>query len=146
MREWAAKPNTPDIRKRYFGPLTDVATAIVQQQGEKWGRELFERHLTGLHDATDRYRRVAGRDYRKPDAEPLLVELFDHSNKSKRNKTIAIVSSVVVQRLMKQMNGGWNAATLSRTRCRRAKPPGNPSVKPIGKPIREGSGISKARG
>jgi len=59
---------------------------------------------------TDRYRIVAWRDHRNPDAKPLFVELFDHKSDPDETENIADQNPDVVQRLMKQMNAGWKKA------------------------------------
>lgn len=115
LREWAANPITPDMRKLFFGPLIeDVEATIVQQQGESWNRELFEKHLMGYTMRTDRYRLVAWRDYRNPKAEPLFIELFDHTTDPNETNNIADTSPAVVRRLMTQMNAGWKATLRSK--------------------------------
>ena len=74
------------MRETWFGPLIkDVEQKIINQQGEKWDRELFEKHLMGYTMRTDRYRLVAWRDHRDPNAEPLFVELFDHKTDPTRS-------------------------------------------------------------
>lgn len=56
----------------------EVEDRIIEQQGEKWDRELYENHLMGYSMRTDRYRLVVWQDLRTPDAEPLFLELYDH--------------------------------------------------------------------
>ena len=52
LREWAANPLSVGMRETWFGPLIkDVEQKIINQQGEKWDRELFEKHLMGWYDA-----------------------------------------------------------------------------------------------
>lgn len=111
LREWAANPITPDMRKLFFGPLIrDVESAITGQQGEKWNRELFERHLMGYTMRTDRYRLVAWQDHRDPQKKPLFVELYDHRSDPNETRNIASEQQELVQRLLKQMRAGWKAA------------------------------------
>ena len=63
LREWAANPLSPGMRETWFGPLIqDVEQRIIDQQGKRWDRELFEQHLMGYTMRTDRYRLVVWRD------------------------------------------------------------------------------------
>jgi len=114
LREWAANPITPDMHKLFFGPLIkDVEQAIIDQQKEKWSRELFEKHLMGYAMRTSRYRLVAWRDQRHPQGKPLFVELFDHKTDPNESTNIADGNPKIVQSLLKQMNAGWKAALRS---------------------------------
>ena len=111
LREWAANPLSQEMRETWFGPLIrEVEQRIIDQQGDQWDRELFEEHLMGYTMRTDRYRIVAWRDHRNPDAKPLFVELFDHESDPDETENIADQNPDVVQRLMKQMNAGWKKA------------------------------------
>ena len=48
LREWAANPLSPGMRETFFGPLIEeVEQRIIKQQGDKWDRDLFEKHLMG---------------------------------------------------------------------------------------------------
>ena len=108
LREWAANPLSVGMRETWFGPLIkDVEQKIINQQGEKWDRELFEKHLMGYTMRTDRYRLVAWRDHRDPNAEPLFVELFDHKTDPREATNIAKSNPSLVEKLLDQMNGGW---------------------------------------
>ena len=110
LREWAANPLSKGMRETWFGPLImDVEQRIMDQQGESWNRELFEKHLMGYTMRTDRYRLVVWRDHRDPEAEPLFVELFDHASDPQETKNIAGEKPSVVAMLMKQMKAGWQA-------------------------------------
>lgn len=54
LREWAANPLSDKMRETWFGPLIEeVEQRIIQQQGEKWDRELFEQHMMGYTMRTD---------------------------------------------------------------------------------------------
>ena len=111
LREWAANPLSQGMRETWFGPLIkEVESRIIAQQGDKWERELFEEHLMGYTMRTDRYRIVAWRDYRKPKAEPLFIELFDHKTDPAETQNIAAEKPEIVAKLMKQMSAGWKAA------------------------------------
>ena len=78
LREWAANPLSPGMRKTFFGPLIkEVEERIKNQQGERWNRELFENNLMGYTLRTDRYRLIAWLDYRDARADPLYMELYD---------------------------------------------------------------------
>lgn len=111
LREWAANPLSAEMRETWFGPLiSDVEARIQNQQGDRWDRELFEEHLMGYTMRTDRYRLVAWRDHRNPDAKPLYVELFDHQTDPQETTNIADDHPELVAELLKQMNAGWKAA------------------------------------
>lgn len=111
LREWAANPLSQGMRETWFGPLIkDVEQRIIDQQGSRWDRELFEKHLMGYTMRTDRYRLVVWRDYRDASAEPLYVELYDHQSDPDETKNIAVDNPDLVASLTKQLNAGWKAA------------------------------------
>lgn len=79
LREWAANPLSQAMRETFFGPLIEeVEARIIQQQDDRWDRELFEQHLMGYAYRSDRYRLITWLDTRDALAAPLYVELFDH--------------------------------------------------------------------
>jgi iduronate 2-sulfatase len=99
------------MRETWFGPLIEeVEGRIIQQQGEKWNRDLFEKHLIGYTMRTDRYRLVLWRDQRVPKAEPLYVEPYDHQTDPQETKNVAAESPETVGELKKQLAAGWKAA------------------------------------
>jgi iduronate 2-sulfatase len=111
LREWAANPLSKEMRETWFGPLiTKVEDQIIQQQGSKWNRELFEKHLMGYTMRTDRYRIVLWKDIRDKQAEPIFVELFDHKTDPGETKNIAADQPDKVEELTKQFESGWRAA------------------------------------
>ncbi|MCA9174021.1 MAG: sulfatase [Planctomycetales bacterium] len=111
LREWAANPLSPGMRETWFGPLIqDVEQRIIDQQGKRWDRELFEQHLMGYTMRTDRYRLVVWRDHRNPQAAPLFVELFDHQTDPQETQNIAAENAELVQKLTEQLNAGWKEA------------------------------------
>lgn len=111
LREWAANPLSQGMRETWFGPLiTEVEARIISQQGDKWNRELFEKHLMGYTMRTDRYRLVVWRDHRDADARPLFIELFDHQNDPNETDNIASENPDVVRALRKQLDAGWESA------------------------------------
>lgn len=111
LREWAANPLSQGMRETWFGPLiNDVEQRIIDQQGEKWNRELFEKHLMGYTMRTDRYRLVVWRDHRNPGAAPIFVELFDHQADPQETRNIAADNAELVNRLTAQLNAGWKDA------------------------------------
>jgi iduronate 2-sulfatase len=111
LREWAANPLSPGMRETWFGPLIkDVEQRIIKQQGNKWNRELFEKHLMGYTMRTDRHRLVVWRDHRDRKAEPVFVELFDHQTDPNETKNIADQNRKLVSELTKQLRTGWKAA------------------------------------
>ena len=111
LREWAANPLTSSMRETYFGPLIEeVESRIMDQQGEKWDRELFEQHLMGYTMRTDQYRLVVWKDRRNPDSEPVYVELYDHKSDPTETKNIAEIKPEVVAPLIAQLNEGWKGS------------------------------------
>jgi beta-glucanase (GH16 family) len=104
------------MRETFFGPLIEeVEQKIVDQQKDKWDRDLFENRLMGYSMRTNRYRLVVWKDYTKPDAEPIDTELYDHKTDPDETTNIANKRPKVVARLMQQFNAGWkgNAPTQS---------------------------------
>lgn len=117
LREWAANPITPDMRKLFFGPLiNDVEAAIIRQQKDKWDRELFEKDLMGYTMRTDRYRLVVWKDAKKQNAEPLYLELYDHREDSQETQNIAMRRPVVLKQLLAQFASGWEGNIPSASR------------------------------
>ncbi len=54
-----------EMRETFFGPLIEeVEGRIIEQQGDRWNRELFENHLMGYTLRSARYRLVIWRDHR----------------------------------------------------------------------------------
>jgi len=108
LREWAANPITDDMRKLFFGPLIeDVEASIIEQQKGKWDRKLFEHDLMGYTMRTDRYRLVLWKDYKHLEADPLFVELYDHSHDPGETRNIAAANPTIVADLTAQFNRGW---------------------------------------
>ena len=108
LREWAANPITPEMRELFFGPLIrDVEQKIIQQQGEKWDRDIYENHLMGYSMRTDNYRIVIWKNRNTPDADPLFVELFDHKNDPTETKNVAEENPEIVKQLIAQFDRGW---------------------------------------
>ena len=108
LREWAANPLTQGMRETYFGPLIEeVEAKIINQQGEKWNREMFENNLMGYTMRTDNYRLVVWKNRNQPEAEPIDIELYDHQTDP--NETINIAGSrpELVEKLLVQFNKGW---------------------------------------
>lgn len=108
LREWAANPLTPEMRETYFGPLIeDVEGRIIEQQGEKWDRDLFENRLMGYSMRTERYRFVAWKDRTDSTAKPVDVELYDHQTDPSETKNIADENPELVEALTAQLQEGW---------------------------------------
>jgi iduronate 2-sulfatase len=108
LREWAANPLSPGMRETYFGPLIEeVEAGIIEQQGLRWDRDLFERHLMGYTMKTDRYRLVLWKDYRDPGAEALFVELYDHQVDPAETRNIAAQEPELVAKLTARFDAGW---------------------------------------
>ena len=111
LREWAANPLSQGMRETWFGPLiTEVEQRIIQQQGGKWNRELFEKHLMGYTMRTDRHRLVVWRDHRDQKAAPIFVELYDHQTDPAETRNVAGAHSELVSTLSKQLDAGWKEA------------------------------------
>ena len=104
LREWAANPLSAEMRETFFGPLIEqVEQRIKKQQGDKWDRELFEKHLMGYAMRTDRYRLVQWKDFREKSAEPVFVELYDHQSDPSETKNVAQDHPEVVKKLSKRL-------------------------------------------
>ncbi len=104
LREWAANPLSAGMRETFFGPLIkDVEQSVITQQGESWDRELFENHLMGYALRNDRYRYVEWRDHRDPEAKPVFVELYDHTEDPNESVNVAEQNSEVVKALGRQL-------------------------------------------
>jgi iduronate 2-sulfatase len=104
LREWAANPLSKGMRETFFGPLiNEVEQKIIKQQGDKWDRELFEKHLMGYTIRTDRYRLVSWRDYRDRSAAPVSVELYDHKTDPRETRNVADDFPGVTKRLSAQL-------------------------------------------
>ena len=111
LREWAANPLSQGMRETWFGPLiNEVESRIKLQQGDKWNRDLFEKHLMGYTMRTERHRLVVWRDHRDPEAEPVFIELFDHENDPDETTNIAEEAPELVKTLLEQFNAGWKKA------------------------------------
>jgi iduronate 2-sulfatase len=108
LREWAANPLSPGMRETFFGPLIQAVEArIIAQQGDRWNRAQFENDLMGYTMRTDRFRLVAWKDVRRPRAEPVFVELYDHASDPGETRNIATQAPERVAKLLKQFNTGW---------------------------------------
>ena len=100
LREWAANPLSAEMRDTFFGPLIEeVEGRVIEQQGDLWDRELFEQFLMGYSLRTDQYRFVTWLDSRDLKAEPVFVELFDHSVDPTETKNVADENPDVVAEL-----------------------------------------------
>ncbi len=111
LREWAANPLSEEMRETWFGPLIEeVEQRIIDQQGDRWDRELFEQHLMGYTMRTDTHRLVVWRDHRDPTAEPIYVELFDHRNDPQETANVAGEHPELVKQLSEQLAAGWREA------------------------------------
>ena len=111
LREWAANPLSSFMRETFFGPLIEeVEARIIKQQGDKWDRELFENNLMGYAMRTDRYRFVVWKDVTASDAEPLFVELYDHSKDPGETENVADRRPELVADLLTQFNQGWRGS------------------------------------
>ncbi len=99
------------MRKTFFGPLIgEVEQRIIEQQGDKWDRDLFERHPMDYTMRTDRFRLVVWRDVRDQKAEPVFTELYDHKTDPQETRNVAKDHPEIVRTLSKQLDAGWKAA------------------------------------
>ena len=84
LREWGAYPLRPAMRETYFGPLIEeVEGLIIEQQKEKWNRDMFENTLMGYAMRTEQYRFVVWKDRANLEKEPIFIELYDHQKRPK---------------------------------------------------------------
>ncbi|WP_407652605.1 sulfatase [Aporhodopirellula aestuarii] len=110
LREWAANPLSAGMRETFFGPLIqEVEERIIEQQGDKWDRDLFETHLMGYTMRTDRYRLVVWQDYRNALADPIDIELYDHQSDPSETVNIADDHPELVAELLATFRAGWKA-------------------------------------
>jgi len=111
LREWAANPLSAEMRETWFGPLIEkVEQRIIDQQGRRWNRELFEQHLIGYTMRTDTHRLVVWKDHRDPRTEPIFVELFDHQKDPHETTNVARKFPALVGKLSAQLDAGWREA------------------------------------
>ena len=104
LREWAANPLSPGMRKTFFGPLIkEVEGKIIRQQGKSWDRELFENHLMGYSLRTEAYRLVAWLDYRDLDAKPVFLELYDQKADPDETRNVAFANQDKTEALLRQL-------------------------------------------
>ncbi len=108
LREWAANPLSPGMRETYFGPLIkEVETKIINQQKDKWDRDLFEKRLMGYTMKTDRYRLIVWKDTANLQLSPIFTELYDHKKDPAETINIANKNPKVLKKLLKMMDAGW---------------------------------------
>ena len=120
LREWAANPLSQEMRETFFGPLiAEVEARIIDQQKEKWDRDLFENRLMGYAMRTDRYRLVVWKDTSHPDAEPIFVELYDHREDPTESINVAERRPEVVAVLLDQFDAGWKDSLPKAAESRR---------------------------
>lgn len=111
LREWAANPLTPSMRETYFGPLIEeVEARIIEQQKEKWDRDLFENDLMGYTMRTMRYRLVVWKDRTDPNSTPVYIELYDHQTDPSETINIATTQPDLVGDLLIQFKAGWKGS------------------------------------
>ena len=109
LREWAARPLSPEMRQTFFGPLmTAVEEKLRQEHGARYDQELFERHLMGYSMRTDRYRFTTWVDRRNPEGEPFAVEVYDHERDPR--ESINIAAHPENRALVAKLRAQWLAA------------------------------------
>lgn len=108
LREWGSIALRPGMRETYFGPLiTEMENRIEKQLPDEWDRKRFEEDVCGYAMRTDRYRFIVWKDVKKPAAEPLFIELYDHATDPQETKNIAEQHPERVKTLLAQFNKGW---------------------------------------
>ncbi|TGV01878.1 sulfatase [Flavivirga rizhaonensis] len=111
LREWGAFPIRQAMRETYFGPLLEeVEERIIEQQGEKWDRNLFENNLMGYAMRTEGYRFIVWKDRTNPEKEPIFKELYDHKTDPLETINIAKENPELVSKLMVQFEKGWKGS------------------------------------
>lgn len=122
LREWAARPLSDAMRGTLFGPLvTGVEAQLAREHGARYGRELFERHVTGYTMRTDRHRLVTWVDRRAPQGEPLAVELYDHETDPGETRNIAVLPENAA--LVAHLRAQWLATPSRRRRAKNSRFP-----------------------
>ena len=90
LREWAAKPLSPGMRRTFFGPLIEeVEAQLAREHGARYERNTFENHVKGYSIRTERHRCTLWLDRRDPAGAPLAAELYDHSVDPHETRNIA---------------------------------------------------------
>ncbi|WP_411831036.1 sulfatase [Mariniflexile sp. AS56] len=108
LREWGAYPLRPAMRETYFGPLIEeVEGRIIEQQKEKWNRDMFENTLMGYAMRTEQYRFIVWKDRAHLEKEPIFIELYDHRKDPLETVNIADKNPDLVTKLMIQFVKGW---------------------------------------
>ena len=108
LREWAARPLSPEMRQSFFGPLmADVEATLRREHGAKYEQGLFENHVTGYSMRTDRYRFTVWVDRRKPEREPLAVEVYDHQRDPQERTNLA--AQPANRALVAELHARWLA-------------------------------------
>lgn len=110
LREWAARPLSPAMRRTFFGPLiADVEAQLRREHGARYDQELFERHLMGYSMRTDRYRFTAWVDRRNPQGAPFALEVYDHDRDPR--ETINLAAQPGNRALVATLRAQWLAGT-----------------------------------
>ncbi len=116
LREWAARPLSPGMRKTFFGPLiAGVESQLKAEYGSRFDQAIFDRDLMGYTMRTTRYRYTVWVDRRYPTAEPYSVEVYDHLQDPLETRNVADSPEYgsVVNELRSQWLQGWRAAKPS---------------------------------
>jgi len=94
------------MRQTFFGPLIEgVEAELEREHGARYERETFERHVMGYSIRTDRHRFTAWIDRRRPDAEPLAIELYDYRDEAVERENLAtqVAHEGLVRQLLAQL-------------------------------------------
>ncbi|MBP7142427.1 MAG: sulfatase [Opitutaceae bacterium] len=113
LREWAARPLSPGMRRTFFGPLMgSVESQLKKENGQRYDQAVFDRELMGYSMRTPRHRFTVWVDRRHPRAEPYSVEVYDHLRDPRETRNVADSPdyAAVVAELRKQWLQGWRAA------------------------------------
>ena len=109
LREWAARPLSPEMRRTFFGPLmAEVEAKLRREHGARYDQELFERQIMGYSMRTDRYRFTTWVDRRNPEGEPFAVEVYDHERDPR--ESINIAAHPENRALVAKLRAQWLAA------------------------------------
>ena len=106
LREWAARPLTPEMRQTFFGPIiAQVEQKLRAENGDRYDQDIFENHMMGYSMRTDRYRLTIWVDRRHPEEKPYAIELYDHDIDPRESVNVAGVpeNAALVESLRQEL-------------------------------------------
>lgn len=122
LREWAARPLSPEMRQTFFGPIiAQVEEQLHKEYGDRYNQDIFENHMMGYSMRTDRYRLTIWVDRSTPEEKPYAIELYDHEIDPRESVNVAGVpeNAALVENLRQQL-----LAELRKTPYKSSTPPG----------------------